>query len=71
MEAKIDLEYSNPLLHGQRRNARVEEDIFRNRPEIFLLVSSFNTSAQGFHIRLGYEKIGEITNATVRGIRSS
>ena len=34
---------------------------------MFLLVSSFNASAQGFHQRLGYQKIGEITDATIRG----
>jgi len=30
-------------------------------------MSSFNKSAQGFYKRLGYEKIGEITDTTVRG----
>jgi len=46
---------------------KAEERIFRNWPNVFLLVSSFNTSAQGFYRRLGYEKIGEIADATVRG----
>jgi ribosomal-protein-alanine N-acetyltransferase len=46
---------------------KAEEHIFRNWPNVFLLVSSFNTSAQGFYRRLGYKKIGQITDAIIRG----
>jgi ribosomal protein S18 acetylase RimI-like enzyme len=52
---------------GKALLARAEREIFRHWPNVFLLVSSFNTSAQGFYQRLGYQRIGEITDATVRG----
>jgi len=52
---------------GRALLLRAEREIFKHWPNMFLLVSSFNASAQGFHQRLGYQKIGEITDATIRG----
>jgi ribosomal-protein-alanine N-acetyltransferase len=36
-----------------------EERIFRETPNVFMSVSSFNTGAQRLHERLGYQRIGE------------
>ena len=52
---------------GQRLLAYAEERIFRDSPNVFLCVSSFNTGAQRLYLRLGYELIGEFRDYIVRG----
>jgi ribosomal-protein-alanine N-acetyltransferase len=44
-----------------------EARIFRESPNVFLCVTSFNTSAQRLYARLGYQKIGEITDFAIPG----
>src|SRR5262245_25905316 len=44
-----------------------EERIFRDSPNVFLCVSSFNTNAQRFYEQLGYKRIGEIDDYVVEG----
>ncbi len=44
-----------------------EDRIFRESPNVFLCVSSFNPRAQHFYQRLGYERIGEIKNYVIAG----
>ena len=44
-----------------------EERIFRESPNVFLCVSSFNTEAKRLYLRLGYELIGELKDYLVRG----
>ena len=44
-----------------------EERIFLETPNVFLLVSSFNTGARNLYQRLGYEEIGEFKDYIVRG----
>jgi len=44
-----------------------EGRIFRESPNVFLCVTSFNTAAQRFYARLGYQKIGEITDFAIPG----
>lgn len=52
---------------GQELLAFAEERIFRESPNVFLCVSSFNTDAQRLYLRLGYELIGELRDYIVRG----
>lgn len=52
---------------GQELLAFAEERIFRESPNVFLCVSSFNTGAQRLYLRLGYERIGELKDYIVRG----
>ncbi len=52
---------------GRRLLAFAEERIFRESPNVFLCVSSFNTGAQRLYLRLGYELIGELKDYIVRG----
>lgn len=52
---------------GRRLMYFVEEEIFRYRRNVFLLVSSFNYSAIRFYKSLGYEIIGEIKDAIIDG----
>src|SRR5207248_78751 len=52
---------------GRALMAFAEERIFRERPNVFLCVSSFNLSAQRFYERLGYAKVGELKNYVVNG----
>jgi len=52
---------------GQRLLAFAEERIFRESPNVFLCVSSFNTDAKRLYLRLGYELIGELKDYIVRG----
>lgn len=52
---------------GRRLLAYAEERIFRESPNVFLCVSSFNTDAQRLYLRLGYELIGEFKDYIVRG----
>jgi ribosomal protein S18 acetylase RimI-like enzyme len=44
-----------------------EERIFRDSPNVFLCVSSFNTRARALYERLGYEAVGELKDYLVRG----
>jgi len=44
-----------------------EERIFRETPNVFMSVSSFNTDAQRLYERLGYQRIGELTDYIVVG----
>ncbi len=52
---------------GRRLLAFAEERIFRESPNVFLCVSSFNTGAQRLYLRLGYELIGELKDYIMRG----
>ncbi len=44
-----------------------EERIFRESPNVFMCVSSFNSQAQRLYARLGYEVIGELKDYIVTG----
>ncbi|WP_020612951.1 GNAT family N-acetyltransferase [Sediminispirochaeta bajacaliforniensis] len=44
-----------------------ESYIFAATPNVFLCVSSFNTSAQGFYTAHGYEIIGELKDYIIEG----
>jgi ribosomal protein S18 acetylase RimI-like enzyme len=52
---------------GRKLIAFSEELILRQSPNIFLCVSSFNSGAQRFYARLGYEQVGELRDYVVRG----
>ena len=52
---------------GQQLLAFAEERIFRESPNVFLCVSSFNTGAQRLYKRLGYRKVGELKDYVVKG----
>jgi ribosomal protein S18 acetylase RimI-like enzyme len=45
----------------------VEERIFKDTPNVFLLVSSFNYSARELYRSLGYEEVGELKDFIIRG----
>src|ERR1700693_2320968 len=44
-----------------------EERIFRESPNVFLCVSSFNPRAKALYEKLGYEMVGELEDFIVRG----
>lgn len=44
-----------------------EERIFREHPNVFMCVSSFNSGARKLYAHLGYHEIGEIKNFLVPG----
>jgi ribosomal protein S18 acetylase RimI-like enzyme len=44
-----------------------EDRIFRDHPNVFMLVSSFNRDAQRLYQRLGYEVVGELKDLVVKG----
>ncbi len=44
-----------------------EERIFRDSPNVFMCVSSFNQNAYRLYQRLGYETVGEFKDYIVRG----
>lgn len=52
---------------GSRLVAHAEDRIFRESPNVFLCVSSFNPHAQRLYQRLGYAVVGELTDYLVRG----
>jgi [ribosomal protein S18]-alanine N-acetyltransferase len=52
---------------GARLVSFAEERIFRDSPNVFLCVSSFNPRAQQFYARLGYERIGELKDYVISG----
>ncbi len=47
--------------------AFAEARIFRDHPNVFLCVSSFNPGAQRLYRRLGYREVGELPDYLVRG----
>jgi GNAT superfamily N-acetyltransferase len=61
-----------PHARGQRVGANLmayaERKIFARGPNVFLMVSTFNTGAQKFYKRLGYTEIGAVPNYAIRGI---
>jgi [ribosomal protein S18]-alanine N-acetyltransferase len=52
---------------GSKLIAFSEELIFRQSPNVFLCVSSFNKDAQRFYARLGYQRVGELADYVVKG----
>lgn len=52
---------------GGRLIAFAEERIFRDTPNVFLCVSSFNPRARALYERLGYELVGELRNYLIDG----
>ncbi|MDQ3427572.1 MAG: GNAT family N-acetyltransferase, partial [Gemmatimonadota bacterium] len=44
-----------------------EARIFRESPNVFLCVSSFNVNARRLYQRLGYSVVGELTDFLVEG----
>jgi ribosomal-protein-alanine N-acetyltransferase len=52
---------------GTRLIAFAEERIFREHPNVFLCVSSFNPDARRLYERLGYRYVGELTDFIVAG----
>lgn len=44
-----------------------ERRIFRDSPNVFMCVSSFNNRARALYERLGYELVGELRNFIVSG----
>jgi ribosomal protein S18 acetylase RimI-like enzyme len=45
----------------------VEQRIFRELPNVFLCVSSFNRAAQRFYKRMGFKRVGNIPDYIVKG----
>jgi ribosomal-protein-alanine N-acetyltransferase len=52
---------------GSQLVAFAEERIFRDGPNVFLCVSSFNPRARALYERLGYETIGEMPDYLIAG----
>jgi len=52
---------------GTRLVEFAEKRIFRDTPNVFLCVSSFNPRALALYERLGYERIGELKNYLIDG----
>jgi len=52
---------------GQRLLAFAEERIFRESPNVFMCVSTFNPKARALYERVGYAVVGELTDYLVRG----
>ena len=52
---------------GSKLIAFAEQRIFRDTPNVFLCVSSFNPRARVLYERLGYEFIGELRDYLIRG----
>jgi ribosomal protein S18 acetylase RimI-like enzyme len=44
-----------------------EQRIFRDWPNVFLCVTTFNTDAQRFYQRMGYKRIGVIEDFIIEG----
>ena len=53
---------------GRRLMDAVEGEIFNHGPNVFLLVSAWNASAQRFYEVRGYRRVGEIADYVRRGI---
>ena len=60
-----------PACRGQGIGSRLVEwaevRIFRDSPNVFMCVSSFNDGAFRLYQRLGYAVVGELTDYLVRG----
>jgi len=52
---------------GTRLVAFAEERIFREFPNVFLCVSSYNPRARALYERLGYKLVGELDDYLMRG----
>jgi len=52
---------------GTELIAWAERRIFREQPNVFICVSSFNPDALRLYERLGYKVVGELTDYIVRG----
>lgn len=52
---------------GSRLVAFAEDRIFRDSPNVFMCVSSFNPRAKALYERLGYAVVGELVDYVVRG----
>ena len=52
---------------GRQLIVFAEERIFRDSPNAFICVSSFNPRARALYERLGYEPVGELRDYIVRG----
>lgn len=52
---------------GTRLVAFAEERIFRDHPNVFLCVSSFNPEARRLYERLGYVRVGDLPDYLVVG----
>jgi ribosomal protein S18 acetylase RimI-like enzyme len=52
---------------GSRLVAFAEERIFREFPNVFLCVSSYNPRARALYERLGYKLVGELDDYITRG----
>jgi [ribosomal protein S18]-alanine N-acetyltransferase len=52
---------------GTQLVAFAEKRIFRDTPNVFLCVSSFNPRARALYERLGYEFVGELKNYLIEG----
>ena len=52
---------------GSRMIAFAEERIFKDHPNVFLCVSSFNPDARRLYERLGYRYVGELDDFIVAG----
>jgi ribosomal-protein-alanine N-acetyltransferase len=52
---------------GGRLVAHAEGRIFRESPNVFLCVSTFNPGARRLYRRLGYTEVGELSDYLVRG----
>jgi ribosomal protein S18 acetylase RimI-like enzyme len=52
---------------GSQMITWAEERIFRQSPNVFLCVSSFNERAQIFYQRLGYQRVGELPDFLTAG----
>jgi len=52
---------------GEKMMAYIEKEIFSTCANLFLCVSSFNTDAQLFYLKLGYEQIGVLKDYLVEG----
>jgi ribosomal protein S18 acetylase RimI-like enzyme len=52
---------------GRRLVAFAEERVFREHPNLFICVSSFNLGARRFYRNLGYAEVGELKNFLVDG----
>jgi ribosomal protein S18 acetylase RimI-like enzyme len=52
---------------GSKLLAFCENRILEESPNVFLLVSDFNTGAQAFYYRHGYNKVGELKDYVIKG----
>ncbi len=52
---------------GEKMMEFIENEVFSTYKNLFLCVSSFNTDAQRFYRKMGYQKIGELKDYLVEG----